>query len=183
MARSLPIALRRAVLERDGHACSRPLCSRADLLAVHHVVAVDDGGTDDAANLVTLCGACHREWHTLERRSAWPFDRWLAAPPLPHLLALFDELAGEWAAWAAELELERPEQLRRTKRAMEAAGRRLGAPQLGATPAEAAAVERARQLRAAGLSFRAIGEQLAAEGHEPRTAAVWHAKVVRTMVS
>jgi DNA invertase Pin-like site-specific DNA recombinase len=48
-------------------------------------------------------------------------------------------------------------------------------------PAEAAAVARILELRAEGQSYRAIGEQLDAEGLHPRRAAKWNAMTVRSI--
>jgi 5-methylcytosine-specific restriction endonuclease McrA len=49
--------LRRRVFERDGHRCRA--CSSPELLAVDHVVAVINGGSDDFENLQTLCRTCN----------------------------------------------------------------------------------------------------------------------------
>lgn len=48
-------------------------------------------------------------------------------------------------------------------------------------PAETATVARILELRATGLSYRAIGEQLDAEGLRPRRAAKWSAMTVRSV--
>lgn len=48
-------------------------------------------------------------------------------------------------------------------------------------PAEARTVARILELRAAGMSYRAIGEQLDAEGLRPRRAARWSAMTVRSV--
>jgi DNA invertase Pin-like site-specific DNA recombinase len=47
---------------------------------------------------------------------------------------------------------------------------------------EQAGLARARELRAMGLSLRAIGESLLIEGYRPRRAQVWHARVVRDLL-
>jgi 5-methylcytosine-specific restriction endonuclease McrA len=60
---SIPAALRQAVLTRDGHRCQSPGCGRARFLELHHRVPASQGGGDDAANLVTLCSACHQLAH------------------------------------------------------------------------------------------------------------------------
>jgi 5-methylcytosine-specific restriction endonuclease McrA len=54
------------VLARDRHRCQGPGCGRTRFLEIHHKRPRAEGGTNDAANLVTLCAACHRWWH--ERR-------------------------------------------------------------------------------------------------------------------
>lgn len=58
--KTLSPRLRFDVLRRDGFRCrycgSGPDASR---LSVDHILAVADGGTDDAANLVTACQPCN----------------------------------------------------------------------------------------------------------------------------
>ena len=52
------------VLHRDGYKCQH--CkgkSKDQRLEVHHVVFRSQGGSDDAQNLLTLCGTCHRGVH------------------------------------------------------------------------------------------------------------------------
>lgn len=49
--------LRRRVFERDGHQCRG--CSSRERLAVDHIVAVINGGSDDFENLQTLCRTCN----------------------------------------------------------------------------------------------------------------------------
>ncbi len=60
---SIPRSKRRAVLARDGHRCAMPGCGRTRFLEVHHRVPRARGGTNEPANLVTLCSACHRLVH------------------------------------------------------------------------------------------------------------------------
>ena len=57
---SLSPKIVRAVLARDGHRCRN--CGTTHGLHVHHLTPVTWGGTDDPANLATVCGtgnACH----------------------------------------------------------------------------------------------------------------------------
>ena len=49
------------VRERDGFCCAR--CGQGGSLHVHHRVPRSQGGMDIAANLITLCHACHRYVH------------------------------------------------------------------------------------------------------------------------
>lgn len=49
--------LRRAIFERDGYRCV--LCGRFGSLECDHIVAVEDGGTNDPDNLRTVCRDCH----------------------------------------------------------------------------------------------------------------------------
>jgi 5-methylcytosine-specific restriction endonuclease McrA len=54
---------RREVLQRDRHRCQTPGCRNTRFLELHHKRPVNKGGTNDPANLVTLCAACHRLVH------------------------------------------------------------------------------------------------------------------------
>ena len=60
---TIPPRTRREVMARDRHRCQAPGCGRRRFLEVHHVVARERGGSNKAANLVTLCSACHRLMH------------------------------------------------------------------------------------------------------------------------
>lgn len=57
-----------------------------------------------------------------------------------------------------------------------------GTRALEPAPAEVALIARARELRLEGLSLRAIGSALLAEGHRPRRSAAWAPAVVRRLV-
>jgi 5-methylcytosine-specific restriction endonuclease McrA len=65
---TIPPSARAKVLARDGHRCTSPGCGATRFLEVHHVTPRNDGGTNQAENLVTLCSRCHRFTH--ERRPA-----------------------------------------------------------------------------------------------------------------
>lgn len=62
--------LRERVLKRDGYACRVRDCdtTREDVgvqnLHAHHVRPRADGGPDERANLITLCGPCHNRKHS-----------------------------------------------------------------------------------------------------------------------
>jgi 5-methylcytosine-specific restriction endonuclease McrA len=60
---SIPPALRRQVLARDRHRCQSPGCHSTRFLEVHHREPRRRGGRNSAANLITLCAACHRLLH------------------------------------------------------------------------------------------------------------------------
>ena len=60
---TIPPRIRREVLTRDKHRCRAPGCGRTRFLEVHHIVTRQDGGSNQAENLMTLCGSCHRLWH------------------------------------------------------------------------------------------------------------------------
>lgn len=55
--------------------------------------------------------------------------------------------------------------------------------ELIAVPSEQAMAHRARTLRAAGLSLRAIGHRLTTEGFGPRRSRGWHAKTVGALLA
>jgi len=77
---SIPPALRRQVLARDGHRCQAPGCGATRFLEVHHREARRRGGRNSAANLITLCSACHRLLHERDEGLAAA----LPAAPLPN---------------------------------------------------------------------------------------------------
>jgi len=58
-------SLRRNVYARDRHRCKR--CGRKGgrrvALHAHHIVPLSQGGTNSIDNLITVCGACHRQIH------------------------------------------------------------------------------------------------------------------------
>jgi 5-methylcytosine-specific restriction endonuclease McrA len=60
---TIPPARRRAVLQRDQRRCRVPGCRNATFLDVHHVIAREADGSNEAENLITLCGAHHRAAH------------------------------------------------------------------------------------------------------------------------
>lgn len=53
----MPRRVRREVLTRDGHACTK--CGSAESLEVDHIVRYIDGGSHEPSNLRTLCADCH----------------------------------------------------------------------------------------------------------------------------
>lgn len=59
---SLPTGIRRRVKTRDGFRCR--WCGRTELLEVHHVLYVSQGGPDFDSNLITLCLRHHQEAHS-----------------------------------------------------------------------------------------------------------------------
>jgi len=54
-------SVRAAVLARDRYRCTS--CGATRFLEVHHVVPRQDGGSNRAGNLTTLCSRCHRFLH------------------------------------------------------------------------------------------------------------------------
>jgi len=63
LRRSIPLTLRRQVLERDGRQCTAPGCGHRKYLSIHHIDPVAAGGKDRASNLTSTCGFCHRALH------------------------------------------------------------------------------------------------------------------------
>ena len=83
-------AARRSTLERDDHRCRKCLASTD--LEVHHIKERAHGGTNDLANLITLCGNCHCEW-TFCEPPGMAFNAWRQLPPARWIVPLF---AKEW---------------------------------------------------------------------------------------
>ena len=67
---TIPPRVRREVLARDKHRCQAPGCGRTRFLEVHHIVSRQQGGSNGAENLTTLCASCHRLWHEKGIRGA-----------------------------------------------------------------------------------------------------------------
>jgi hypothetical protein len=61
--KSIPPAVRKRVLDRDGHCCQAPGCSSELFTVIHHIDPVALGGTDDEHQLITLCWSCHDLMH------------------------------------------------------------------------------------------------------------------------
>lgn len=53
--------IRGEVLERDDEECQN--CGERSNLVIHHIVPIENGGTNRLSNLVTLCRKCHRKSH------------------------------------------------------------------------------------------------------------------------
>ena len=52
-----------------------------NVMEVHHIKALIDGGTNDEENLVTLCCVCHAEWHQ-HQEYRMTFSEWMSKTPL-----------------------------------------------------------------------------------------------------
>jgi 5-methylcytosine-specific restriction protein A len=62
-------ARRKAILVRDAYRCR--VCSRVaygQAAHVDHIVPLEEGGTDEAANLQVLCESCHGRKTRAEQR-------------------------------------------------------------------------------------------------------------------
>jgi len=66
---TIPPAVRRRVLARDGYRCRAPGCTHTHFLEVHHLKPRTAGGSNQAENLVTLCSSCHRVAHEGNQRA------------------------------------------------------------------------------------------------------------------
>lgn len=64
--------LRLQCFQRDDYACCE--CGSRARLECDHVIPVDAGGTDDLANLQTLCRDCHIVKTRREAREGDPID-------------------------------------------------------------------------------------------------------------
>ncbi len=69
---------RQAILDRDHKKCAK--CKSHNQLEVHHIVMQYLGGNDNPENLITLCAACHQEWHFVSEISTMSFQEWLQIP-------------------------------------------------------------------------------------------------------
>jgi len=58
--RTIPPALRRAILHRDGNTCAGDGCASTHRLQVHHIIPWSQGGTTNPENLITLCWFHHQ---------------------------------------------------------------------------------------------------------------------------
>jgi hypothetical protein len=58
-SRSIPTAVRRRVLQRDGHGCVIAGCNSRTRLQPHHLVSYAQGGAHDPENLITVCWYHH----------------------------------------------------------------------------------------------------------------------------
>ncbi|MHC9543024.1 MAG: HNH endonuclease [Vulcanimicrobiota bacterium] len=61
--RSIPAALRKKVLLRDGCTCQAPECGRKIFLTIHHLIAFALCGIHSISGLLTLCSRCHALVH------------------------------------------------------------------------------------------------------------------------
>jgi hypothetical protein len=79
--RTIPAALRRALVVRDG-GCRFPGCDRPpEWTDGHHIRAWADGGATRLDNLVLLCQRCHTRVHERGWRLRWGADGDLVAEP------------------------------------------------------------------------------------------------------
>jgi hypothetical protein len=58
--RTIPPALRRFILHRDGHVCQADGCPSDHRLQIHHIIPWSQGGATDPDNLITFCWFHHQ---------------------------------------------------------------------------------------------------------------------------
>ncbi len=58
-SQTIPPAIRRLVLRRDGRRCRVPGCRNTNWLDIHHTTTRAEGGTHDVDGLLTACGVHH----------------------------------------------------------------------------------------------------------------------------
>lgn len=88
-SRTIPPALRRAVIHRDHNRCAIAGCGSRNRLQVHHIVPWTEGGPTDPQNLITLCWYHHHiaiHQHGLTpirspKTGRWELTRSARAPP------------------------------------------------------------------------------------------------------
>jgi 5-methylcytosine-specific restriction endonuclease McrA len=85
--RKLPPRLRRKIIARDkasGAGCYflfLDICTGLDgVVEVHHIIEVEDGGSDDEDNLRAACKNCHQRWSARQSqkravKAAWDWKR------------------------------------------------------------------------------------------------------------
>jgi len=61
--RTIPPALKRALILRDGGRCRFPGCDAHLFVEAHHLVHWADGGPTSLENLILLCSRCHTWTH------------------------------------------------------------------------------------------------------------------------
>jgi hypothetical protein len=59
-SRTIPPALRRAIIHRDGNRCAADGCDSRNRLQVHHIIPWSQDGPTDPDNLITLCWYHHQ---------------------------------------------------------------------------------------------------------------------------
>jgi hypothetical protein len=97
-----------AVKKRDGYRCRR--CGSTERLVAHHVKPLQEGGTHDPSNGITLCAECHRPEHTTYEFKLVRSD---GSPTRRVLMEATDELE-EYGGLTAEEAAAARERLRRS---------------------------------------------------------------------
>jgi hypothetical protein len=95
-------AVRRKVLDRDGHRCRMAGCGSRRNLRLHHRIPLALGGTDRPENLLTLCDSCHTWVHRKlisDLTTSWTNDFTLLDGVKPQRLGC----VRAWAAYRSPL--------------------------------------------------------------------------------
>lgn len=88
---ALDSELKYQVLERDNYTCR--YCGACNNLHIHHIVYRSHGGTNDPANLITLCWRCHGDIHLGKRNLCCYVDKEIIShKDLTHLSNSLDKL-------------------------------------------------------------------------------------------
>lgn len=66
---TIPPRIRRLALQRARYRCEAAGCTNTSFLCLHHRRPVSGTGSNDLANLVVLCGRCHRRLHAAEEEA------------------------------------------------------------------------------------------------------------------
>jgi hypothetical protein len=83
------------LLVETGRLCC--LCKELHRVQVHHIIPLEEGGTDDIDNAITLCPNCHDEVHGSSSRRV---TRFYTPDELKLHRKKTIELAGKIANWA-----------------------------------------------------------------------------------
>lgn len=59
----IPLETRRQLLLEVCYRCANPRCNGIITLNAHHIIHVEEGGSNDPDNLLVLCGHCHDMYH------------------------------------------------------------------------------------------------------------------------
>jgi len=63
MRKRISVDTKVALLTESGYRCGNPSCRNVLALDFHHIVQVQEGGSNDPSNLLPLCGFCHDLYH------------------------------------------------------------------------------------------------------------------------
>jgi HNH endonuclease len=72
---NIPATVKSQVLTEAGYMCANPRCKHILTLELHHLEWVQEGGNNDASNLVALCANCH-DLHTRGHIPRSAIDAW-----------------------------------------------------------------------------------------------------------
>lgn len=97
MNANIPNEVRREVYRRDGYGCA--LCDCRQTLQIHHAIPRGKGGSNDVANLITLCSRCHAAAHGLDLDGTGITPEDIEQYCIEYLADLYCEW---WAPWAYE---------------------------------------------------------------------------------